>query len=353
MDLIKGLYENKDDVLEHERPLVYYYDLNDVDKLIGFLKSVYCFDTDLSYEELDYNLVEIFNRLGFLENDSICLGNMRIGSSKYDVNKEGYCTFNYSVNCLEFTSGDVVGYYSNNELFDGSEGCAMYPGVKLTSGNESLYYTVGTGPYIRKYDIKINENLTLTREYSKNSVLFIFEELGRRFVIKVDKPISKVVTENYVLDNELLLLEYLKGLSSFDIVEIFKKLCEISLGKDVSKYSEITLCESNKTENGWKDTSLISIKLGTVDNIIRTIGDKTITWYGNGNWTYVLSDENVTFRINSGKTLKYGIEAKNDMIMDSYTDNLFKYDVCVARREIEDTKKLVKEKLGLSIKKRK
>ena len=105
-------------------------------------------------------------------------------------------------------------------------------------------------------------------------------------------------------------------------------------------------------ESGWKNINSVTIKNGKIDSIIRTIGNKTITCYGNGNWNYVLNDENVTFKINFGKTLRYGIETNNDSAMDDYTDSLLKYDVSTARREVEDTKRLVREKFGLDVKKR-
>ena len=352
MNLIEKVYENNSVVLEENSPFVYFNDLGDIDKLMSFLKYARSFDTDLSYEEMDANLVKLFGKLGFGLNDSICLHNMKIGSSKYNVNQEGYCEFNYSVNTLEYEKGNIIGYYSSSELFDGTERYSTYPGVKLSSGNESLYYTVGTGPYIRKYSIKLNEEVTLIREYSNDEAFFMFEGIENTFIIRVKKPLSKIVTGNYVLDNELELVNYLRSLSSYDMVEIYNKLREISLGEDVSKYPEIFICESIKKENIFEDVNSVCIKNGDVDSIVRTVGDREITCYGNGNWSYMLSDENITFRINSGKTLRYGIETKSDKSMDEYTDTLLKYDVGTARREVEDTKRLVREKFGLSVKKR-
>ena len=351
MDLIKRMYETNDIQLELGKPFVYFNDLDDTDKLWKFLRNVHCYSTDLSYEEVDYNLVEIFNKLGFMDSDSICLHNMRIGNSRYDINKEGYCLFNFSLNSLEYENDNTIGYYSSNELFTSGERYAIYPGVKLSSGNESLYYTVGTGPYIRQFDIKINENMVLTREYSDKEVFFMFDCGDKIFTIRIKKPLSKVVTDNYILDNELELIEYLRDLSSYDMVDIYNNLCEISLGNDISKYLEIDLCESVKTHSGWKNINSLTIKNGNLDCAVRTMGDRTVTLHGNGNWNYTLSDEKVTFRINSGKNLRYGIEANSDRVMNDYMDNLMKYDVSIAKREVEDTKKIVKA-LGIGVKKR-
>ena len=355
MNLIKKIYGEDREYLEYDRPFVFCYDSDDVDRLKLILNEMHSLDTDLSYDKVYYNMVEIFNRLGLGNNDSICLHNMSVGTSRFDRTKEGCCSFNYSINSLEYSEGNVIQYYSSNELFDGCEKYSVYPGVKLSNNNESIYYTVGSVPCVRKYDIRINDSVTLTREYLSDEVLFMFEGIDTNFVIRIKKPSSKIVKGNsYILDNELELVNYLRTLTMpFDMMEVYKRICEISLNNDISLYPEITLGESNKVNNSWKCINLITLKNGEMDTVIRTIGDKKITCYGNDNWSYVLSDENVVFTINSGRTLRYGIEAKNEEIMNDYTDTLLRYDVSTARSEVEDTKRLVKERIKLEKKKRK
>lgn len=355
MNLIEKIYESDKELLEYDKPFMFCYNPNDVDEMRNFLKDVHCLDTDLSYDKVYYNMVEIFNRLGLGKNDNICLHDMYFGVSKYDRTRNGYCSFRYSINSLDNSEENVIRYYSSNELFDGNERYSIYPGVKLSNRDESVYYTVGTVPCVRKYDIKINDGVTLTREYSDDEVFFMFEGIDENFIIRIKKPSSKIVKGNsYELDNELELVNYLRTLTMpFDMVEVYKSICDISLNNDISMYPEITLCESKKINNSWKDINLITIKNGEVDTIVRTIGDKTITCYGNDNWSYILSDENIVFTINSGRTLTYGIEAKTEKAMDDYTNTLLRYDVSTARSEVMETKSMVKERIKLEKKKRK
>ena len=350
MNLIKRIYEDRsDNIEEHEKTIVLFDEIETMKKLVQFLSDAYCFDTDLYFPEVELNIQQIFSRLGIGLDSSVFLRNIKFGASKYDESKNGCCEFNYSLNgdSLDNREDKTITYYLSNELFSG-EKYAICPAVKLSSGNESLYYSVGSVPVIRQYSIKLNEEVTLIREYSKDEVLFIIEGKTNHLVIKVKKPVSKVVENNYQLDNEMLLLDYLKTLTeSYDVMDVYNKLCELSLGNDISMYQEITVCESVKTEYGFCDSNLVSIKNGNIDCVVRTIGDKTITLSGNGNWSYVLSDEFVNFRINSGKTLKYRIETKSEKEMDDYTDGLLRYDVSTAKQEVENTRELVRKRCRL------
>jgi len=347
MDLIKRLYESYS-IGYDDNTFIYFHDLDDVNKVMKFLKDTRCFSTDLSYDEFDSNLVKMFNELGF-GNSSICLHNMVIGKSKFNKLDDGCCVFNYSIDSLEYNHGDILCYYSSNELFNGDD--ARCPGVQLISGNSSLYYSVGIKPHIKKYEIKVNDDLIITREFSQDVVLFILDSKNNgRFVIKIDKPTNKAINDSYILNNELELVENLKNIKSYDIVGLYNLLSEITLGNNISIYPEITISEMVNTECGVRDKNLLTIKDGRLDCAIRTIGDKTLTLHGNGDWSYVIDDECVKFRINSGKTFKYVIETKDNKFADNYVETLLSYDVSKAREEIETTKKLVKA-LGIGVKK--
>lgn len=351
MDLIKRIYEDRsEDSTEIRKTTVLYGNVTNVESIMSFLANVYCFDTDLYFPEFDNNMELIFGKLGIELIGNVSLTDMKIGSSRYPGSQGGTITFNYHLLNSENRDDNTITYYSSNEIFDGSEPYAVYPAVKLSSGNESLYYSVGSVPILRKYSIQLNEDVTLTREYSSEEVLFIIEGKTNHLVIRVKKPVSKVVENNYQLDNEMLVLDYLKTLTgAYDVMDIYNKLCELSLGNDVSMYQEITVCESVKNEYGccYCDTNVISVRNGYIDSVVRTIGDKTITLQGNGNWSYMLSDEFVNFRINSGKTMKYHIETKSEKEMDDYTDGLLRYDVNSAKREVEETRELVRKRCKL------
>lgn len=346
MNLIERLYENHNIDGCDIDTFVYFNDLDDINKVMKFLKDVRCFNSDLTYDEFDYNLVKIFKML--FGDSSICLHDMIIGKSRFNKLDDGCCMFNYSVNSLECVGGDIIGYYSSNELFDGEY--ARYPGVQLISGNTSLYYSVGSESCIKKYEIKVNDDLMITREFSLDSVLFILDsKVNGRFVIRIDKPCKIFVDDNYILENELELVESLKMIESYDVANIYNIFSEISLGSDISIYPEITVCEMVDTECGVMDKNLLSIKDGILNCAVRTIGDKILTLHGNGDWSYVINDEYVNFKINSSKTFKYIIETKEDKFADNYVETLLSYDVAKAKEEVENTKKLVKA-FGIGVK---
>lgn len=348
MDLIKRIYRGKNENLEQNNTTVLFDEMSTMEKVMNFLSDVHYLDTDLYIPEVVYNFSEIFNRLEIGLDQGIFLQNIQIGSSRYNMLDNGYCSFNYSLgNTIESNDDNTITYYSSNELFPG-EKYAIYPGVKLSSGNESLYYSVGSVPILRQYSIKLNEELTLIREYSQDEVLFTIRGINRDVVIRIKKPISKVVENDYLLDNEILVLDYLKTLTNdYDVIDVYIKLCELSLGKDVSVFQEIKIYDSVKKGNKYFDNNLISIKNGNIESLVRTIGDKTITLFGNGNWIYELSDEFVDFRIDSGKTMKYHIETKSERDMDDYTDGLLRYDINNAKREVEETRELVRRRCKL------
>lgn len=347
MNLIERLYKSED-IDYDSNTFVYFNDLYDVDKVMRFLRETYRFDTDLSYEGFDNNLVMLFNRLSFGDS-SVCLHNMRTLNSRYNNLEDGCCMFNYSVDSLEFIDGNLLEYYSSGELFYGED--IKFPGVKLSSSDTSLYYSLGSIPQIKKYEIRVSNDLTVTREFSKKSALFILDTKdNNRLLIRINKPSNVILGDNYILGNELEFIEYLKSLESYDIYSIYSDMKNLYLDKDISIYPEITLSEMVINDDSLFDKNLLTVKYGKLDVIIRTIGDKSLTLYGNGNWSYVINDENVNFKINSGKIFKYIIETKEEKVLNDYIDSLLSYDVSIAKEEVERTKKLVK-KMEIGVKK--
>lgn len=351
MDLIRRLYENRviqkdgqDLLFDEGRPEILFSDEKSLVEFSRFIQRANSHN-DSFLPNVVPDFIDLFNALGIGRYGEIELSNIKIGSSKYNASKEGYCSLDYLVDSHEYKEGNMIAYYSSGELYN------FYSGIKLSSGNESICCLMNHGLHIQQYSIRINKDVTLTREYYKDEVLFMFEGLSKRLVIRVKKPISIEIDTDYELVNEVKFLDYLKVLTyPYDMVEIYNKLCEISLGSDVSIYPEIIVCELSNTLSGWKDTNLISIKNGEIDSIIRTSGDKKISFDGNGNWNYMMSDENVMFTISSSDKISCSIETKNDKEMDDYTERLFRYDINTARSEVVAAKRLIREKIGLGCK---
>ena len=92
-------------------------------------------------------------------------------------------------------------------------------------------------------------------------------------------------------------MQYLLSLSSpIDIVEVFKKVRELSLGDDLSKYSNILIKVFKSEENKEIETDVIEICYGKVRQIKKTQDNKTISFDENDNWTF----ENPSLSIKKG-----------------------------------------------------
>lgn len=146
------------------------------------------------------------------------------------------------------------------------------------------------------------------------------------------------------LDNEKELMKYLVGLTfPISIVDVYKKICEISLG-DVSKYSRIVIRCCNVKDN-VKETDLIVLEDGNFGEFGITKNDKTIFIDKYGNYTYRMSDltTDVEISISSDDRTKCEISTKDGNCMDEYIDSLLVVtDINDARYEKEETKKLVR-----------
>ena len=57
MNLIKKIYGEDREYLEYDRPFVFCYDSDDVDRLKLILNEMHSLDTDFSYDKVYYNMV--------------------------------------------------------------------------------------------------------------------------------------------------------------------------------------------------------------------------------------------------------------------------------------------------------
>lgn len=345
MNLIDNIYKQRN-LCEQEDVVNLIISGIDEENFSNILRYTYLFDDDLRYEDVKNKINLIFNRLGLKNKDFVVLYDMMVFNSRFNSNKIGSISFDYSTSMdVDYIENNNITYYHNGEMFDGNDRRAFSAGIKISSGNTSLYYEVGhTHAQLVKYEIVLDSGVKLVREFSNSEVFFIFEGIDHRFIIKIDR---KNDNNYFILKNEHKLLKYLINISSYDVDKIYDKLCEICLGSCVSEYSEITLCETKKIANKWKEVNLLVLRKGNVYEFVKTVGNKMITVDNTGNWKYYLEHGSTEITINNQDVVSYSITSLNEEIMDDYIDNLFMNDTNEVKDEVKKIKRLILEKYSV------
>lgn len=341
MDLIKNFYKKDKDMV------VSNLDINheDVEDIIYWLKNMRFYDDDIDYSRFNLNLLKICNELGISDMNLLKFRGNKTRFNNDSFYKIGSFSFNYS-DSDKVDRKNVITCYGCNELVLYNGHYNEEPIIKVSNGDTSFYYSIGDWELsLVKYETKLKDGSVLTRDYLNEKIMFSFDGLDSCFNICVDG-----INE---LNNEMIFVDYLRKLNyPYDIVEVYNKLCEISIGNELDKYSMISLNEYRKDNNRWKLLNSIEIANGEINNVLRTVNDKTISCDGDGNWSYILEDEDVTLSISSGDKTIFNIVAKNDMIIDDYVNDFLNYDVGVARKEANDFKVKIRRKLGFDGKNR-
>ena len=226
-----------------------------------------------------------------------------------------------------------------------------YPHSIIQKTYEIDYEPVKNQPKITLYlttsEHKYSSGTKYLRNYNWEDAEYIISKGENQFVLKVDKPydLQNPKEHYYRLNNEEELVNYLSKLEfPIEIEEVYKKICEISLGENISEYPFIHICV---TKEGMA-TDTLDIDEGEWHTFRKTKGDKTVVLYQNGTWEYELSSndnlENKTtvFSMTCEKDgISCNIQAKTDSELDDYTKTLVGYDISTARSEVENTRKLV------------
>ena len=347
MELIDKIYMQEIN-LEEGIPNLVISDLNK-NMFSDILNKTYLFESDFRYLIVKDKIINIFKMLGLSIGDNILLDNMKSFKSRFNKDKIGSISFNYFINFDMDSLEYKITYYHNGELFNGNDKDSFKAGIKVEDNKTSIYYSLGyTSIDMFKYEIKLNNNITLCREFSKDNVFFIFESKDSRFVIKIDRKVPKNSDSYYILNNEDKLLKYLISIYNYDIDEIINKLCEISLGNDISKYSQITLCESKRIDNRWKDINLLVFRKGRMYELIKSNFERMIHIDEFGNFEYVKLDDDIKFTIKYDDLIKYNIDGASDIYTDSYIGNLLINNIEYACEEVSNIKSRVLEKYSVN-----
>lgn len=205
-------------------------------------------------------------------------------------------------------------------------------------------------------ELKYADGVTYTRELDRERVKIIVSYDTYKLQVDVTKPNylelpmydSNGEYLRYRLNNEEKVFEYLNNflpiLAKGDIVSVYKKICEISLGEDISIYPEILLKFSYED----KVTDLIHLKNGELERFGVTLLKlgRTLFLNKDGSFTYEINDVDNLFNIvmtvnNDGKT-NYNIEINEDSNIEMIGE-LIKEDTDTVKKNVVNIRKLVRD----------
>ena len=294
---------------------------------------------DVNEYEVNRFMRIIFDRLGYTEDDFIIINSCYLDD---DLNK--YLEF--EVNGLDTKRIRIFNDIENN-----------YPCIKLErDGNKrEFYYQViisgmnNIDLNMYKYGDIINDRI-YNYELSKEWVEYRLEDGEYSLEFRVSKPSSRISEfggyRKYEIDNQKEFIKYLVNLDfSKSMLDVYKDICEISIGNDMSKYNLIDLrlsryvCDNNGViEN--RLTDMFHFEDGKLVSLIISKDNKQIWYDGNTDCASYIYDSdlmqlNITeYTKNMSNCINERLNCKSDEIINvNIIDD--------ARNEINSVKKLV------------
>lgn len=283
---------------------------------------------------LDWDSFEdILCKVGFKKDDVI---NIYETSKRYEY---GYSVNNEdrkSKNIIKLSYGSMVDF-GPEIIVESDRGFRRYDCIPCSWDKDS------EGIELNSFDYKIDDNRSYRGSNFIYTYLIEFKSLEYKILIDIKKNIED--EEKISLKNELEFEKYLTGLTfPISIIDLYNNMCSIC-ELDVDRYSEVFVKVTKSNENNQdKITDMISLKNGVVNEFCITKNDKRIYFSSNGNWSYeMLDNELVNFSMElKDSKINCEFSSNNESELNDYTDTLIKYDIGVARMEVEDTKKLVR-----------
>lgn len=251
---------------------------------------------------------------------------------------------NFSFNCHFNNSGNDANISLKNKIF-------FEPGVIINYQNECKayeYYKESKNKPIRLdlqyYTIKNPENgNSCFRGLSLGEIAFILQNGEYSFSINISRDRRKnpdiFSWDIFRLKNEEALQQYLLGLSfPFEINEVYKKICEISVDS-ITDYQSFELKVDRKLDGeNNKTTDMVSIFYGQISKFIITKGGKTIEINGDGSWSY--DSPKLTVSQNNKGNITYTLNSIPSVDLLNIASPLEKYnEVC---KDVEQVRLLTK-----------
>ena len=290
------------------------------------------------------NIINVFSKLllnvGFKVEDEIVL-------YKYFYREDDYLSFSYIVNGMNPYKKNVI------MLEYGREDKKPRISVNTGSKNNRSKIVYEVDRELDSYKI-ISKSLEdkrygmVNRRYFEDRVLFFLEKNDYELSLCVDSPDCGIYYGNiYNLNNEKELIKYLCSLTfPVKIDEVYKKICDISLG-DVNEYSFVSLKVTKYDSIDGLDEVIdeITLRNGVLEDFIITRNNKTIRIDGNDNyWIYEKKMDNGTLLVSYNRDDDEYIQGiiYDDRLRDEDKELFDVEDRDIAIKDVEETKKLVK-----------
>lgn len=217
------------------------------------------------------------------------------------------------------------------------------PEIEVRKGNQRYVYEcisipnieLGMRIYMKEYCIYENK-ICFTRSLSMDSVVFNIDYGKYILEFGVSKPNDLNVSlfdglgnySYYSLENEEELMRYFKSLKfPVSIIDIYKRICEISLG-DVNKYPRILLkiYKRDKYLNK-RVVDLVHLSYGNLLEFGMTIKNRNRTLFLNSDdsWSYEMISDECSVKISGGDDtgrVNYDISVSNIESLDGIKDIL-------------------------------
>lgn len=291
---------------------------------------------------------EINKWINFLECDSFSDILYKIGFNKNDIikiyeTKDKY-VYGYTVNNEDRNSKNIIKLSYGSMVDFGPEiiieneyGFKRYDCIPRSWNKDSEVVELNS------FENKIDEFKSYRASCFIYSYLVEFKYSDHKILINIKKNIEDDKKIN--LKNELELEKYLSSLVfPLSITDLYNNICNIC-EIDVNKYPSFSVEVSKNDENSQKKiTDMISLKNGIVNEFCITKDGKRIYVSNNGDWSYDMIDlDLVSFSLESkNQKINCIVSSNSNSELDDYTDSLIKYDISTARKEVEDTKVLVR-----------
>lgn len=302
---------------------------------LGVLSSQEDFETSEKSEKIVTKFGQILKLVG-IDNAETCTLN-QFDRDNFSFN----CHFNNSGNdanislkwgnIIDFGPEFIIDYQNENKTYE------------YYKGNEEK----PTRLNLQHYTIKnVEDGNSFVRFLSPYEASFTLQNGEYSFSINIVKPESikadSLSGYTFKIRNEEELQQYLLGLSfPFEINEVYKKICEISIDS-ISEYPSFrlrTIKRLDKKTN--KTTDMISLSHGQLEKIVMTKNEKTIAIDSNGNWSYDSS------KLSVSQSDKGAVNYSLNSISEELLKGAIPFEQYTAvNQEVEQVRKIVKTMLS-------
>lgn len=285
---------------------------------------------------VDECLCGIFSKLGFNILDEIVIYDVdKENTLLFRVNDQSFCRINLKSNCDEKYP---IMYFIDDRSHEYGYQCIVNNDVDVKLN-------------LFRYNSFLNDR-NVFYEVSNEWIEYSVYKDGNLLELRVSKPNNYVTNSGYYsmykLPNYKKLRKYFSNLDfSLSILDIYKGICEISLGDDTSKYSYVDLrkikCNENELDDDFKITDMIQLQDGQLFTVIITRNGRQVYLNNEGRCLCDTKRAQVEFSTFRTSIINFNSRVMPKCNIGDYTDELAYEDMNSARVEVVKVRKLVNE----------